>query len=117
MSEIITFPGSPPKRAKAMDDDHPPRHYSKRRHKRPLFTKSDLNMREAAFRGYDAIEEATPEELVRDVGMDLHKAQLKLKKAQARVQSLRDDLDKMTYVETKLSAAIVEALLSGKREG
>jgi len=117
---VVAFlPAQTIRRHQDADDDHPRRRYSKRYRysKRPLFTKSGLNMREAAFRGYEAIEEASADDLVRDVGMDLHKAQLKLKKAQARVQSLRDDLDKMTHVETKLSAAIVEALLSGKREG
>lgn len=80
-----------------------------RRPKRPLFTKSGLNMRTSAFRGYDSIEEATPDDLVRDVALDIDKAQIKLKAVRKRLQSFRDQVDTMTNVETKLSAAIVSA--------
>ena len=58
---VALLPAQTIRRHQDADDDHPRRRYSKRYRysKRPLFTKSGLNMREAAFRGYDAIEEAS----------------------------------------------------------
>lgn len=73
-----------------------------------------------AFRSREAILEADERTLTRDVGQDLHKAQVKLGKIRERLESVRENaaaqIETLTAAETKLAAAIVEALLS-RREG
>lgn len=73
------------------------------------------------FRSYDLIVESDEAELLRDVRLDTHKAEVKLVKVKERLQGERERsaalIELLTTVETKLSAAIVAALLSTRREG
>ena len=75
-------------------------------------------MHDALFRSYDLILASDETELTRDVCRDIHKAQLKLKKIKQRLQGIREQsaaqIQQLTAADTKLSAAIVAALLSRK---
>jgi hypothetical protein len=115
---VVAFSRIEPRRRQDTDDDPPPRRYSKRRHKRPLFTKSGANIRTLCFRSYHLIVEAEEAELLRDVCLDTHKAEVKLRKVKERLQGERERsaalIELLTTAETKLSAAIVAALLSNR---
>jgi hypothetical protein len=74
-------------------------------------------MRTAAFRNREAIVEATEADLIRDVRLEVDKAQFKLKRPQARLQNVRAEAEFLAQAEIKLSAAIVAAVLSKAREG
>jgi hypothetical protein len=67
------------------------------------------------------ILEADEAELIRDVCGDIDKAQRKLAKLRARIESLQEyavnELQLLTTADTKLSAAIVAALLSRRTGG
>lgn len=80
-----------------------------------------VNIRTLCFRSYDLIVEADEAELVRDVCRDTRKAEVKLRKVKERLQGERERsaalIEKLTAAETRLSAAIVAALLSNRREG
>ncbi len=69
------------------------------------------------FRRYDLIIESDGADLVRDVSLDLHKAQVKLRKIQERLQGVQEQaaaqVQLLKVTETKLSAAIEAALSSG----
>lgn len=79
------------------------------------------NIRTLCFRSYDLIVEADEAELVRDVCRDTHKAEVKLRKVKERLQGERERsaalIELLTVAETKLSAAIVAALLSRRTGG
>jgi hypothetical protein len=47
-------------------------------------------MHDALFRGYDLILESDEADLIRDVGRDIHKAEVKLKKVRQRLQGIRE---------------------------
>jgi DNA repair exonuclease SbcCD ATPase subunit len=83
------------------------------------YTPRGKNMHTFLFRSREAILEADEAELIRDVCFDIEKAQRKLEKLRARIESLQEysvnELQLLTTIETKLGAAIVAALLSGKR--
>jgi hypothetical protein len=68
------------------------------------------------FRSRAALLEADEAELIRDVCSDINKAQRKLEKIRARIESLQEyavtELHELGVADTKLSAAIVAALLS-----
>jgi hypothetical protein len=68
------------------------------------------------FRSYDLIVESDEAELLRDVCLDTHKAEVKLRKLKQRLQVVQEQsaaqIQLLTAAETKLSAAIVAALLS-----
>jgi hypothetical protein len=68
------------------------------------------------FRSLSAILEADDADLVRDVCLDLHKAEVKLKKVRQRLQGVQEQaaaqVQALTAADTKLTAAIVAALLS-----
>jgi hypothetical protein len=68
------------------------------------------------FRSYDLIVESDEAELLRDVCLDTHKAEVKLRKLKQRLQVVQEQsaaqIQLLTAAETKLSAAIVVALLS-----
>ena len=74
------------------------------------------NMHTFLFRSYDLIVESDEAELVRDVCRDTHKAEVKLRKVKERLQGVREQsaaqIHLLTTVETKLTTAIVAALLS-----
>jgi hypothetical protein len=119
MSEIISFPGRTwkPNRNSHVDFEEYERRRAARRRdrKEPTYRQSGLNMRTAAFRNREAIVEATEEDLVRDVRLEIDKAQFKLGKLQARLQNVRAEAEFLAQAETKLTGAIVAALLSGQR--
>jgi hypothetical protein len=73
-------------------------------------------MRTVLFRSREMILESEEADLVRDVRFDIDKAQRKLEKIRARMESLQEyavtELQLLTDADTKLSAAIVAALLS-----
>ena len=65
--------------------------------------------------------ESDEAELVRDVCRDTHKAEVKLRKVKERLQGERERsaamIELLTAAETRLSAAIVAALLSRRTGG
>jgi hypothetical protein len=75
-----------------------------------------VNIRTLCFRSYDLIVEADEGELLRDVCLDTHKAEVKLRKVRERLQGERERsaalIELLTAAETRLRAAIVAALLS-----
>ena len=70
------------------------------------------NMHTYLFRSYDLIAESEEADLVRDVSCDVDKAQTKLKALRRRLKSMQEQVQLLTTVEVKLTAVIVEALLS-----
>jgi len=77
------------------------------------------NMHTYLFRSYHLIVESDETDLVRDVSCDVDKAQTKLKALRRRLKVVQEQaaaqVQLLTTAETKLAAAIVAALLSGKR--
>jgi hypothetical protein len=73
------------------------------------------------FRSYDLILESDETDLIRDVSLDLEKAQKKLRQIQERQQQVEEqpaaEIHLLTMAAIKLSAAIVAALLSTAQEG
>ena len=74
------------------------------------------NMQTFVFRSYDLIAESNEADLVRDVCFDIDKAQTKLKAVRRRLKGVQEQaaakVQLLTAAETKLTAAIVAALLS-----
>ena len=68
------------------------------------------------FRSYDLIVQSDEADLVRDVCFDIDKAQTKLKAVRRRLQGVQvraaAEVQLLTAADTKLTAAIVAALLS-----
>ena len=110
MSEIIAFPGPGSKRQKAIIVNRQP--------KKQTSHPNGLNMRTALFRSREAVVESDDDALVRDVCLDIDKAQEKLMAIQDKCEATQAELVFLTTAATKLSAAIVAALLStrGKDE-
>lgn len=81
---------------------------------------SGVNIRTLCFRSYDLIVEADEAELLRDVRLDTRKAEVKLRKVKERLQGEQERsaalIELLTMAETRLSAAIVVALLSTRGE-
>jgi hypothetical protein len=79
---------------------------SDRRHDR-------ANMQTFLFRSYDLIVKSDEADLIRDVCLDMHKAEVKLKKVRQRLQGIREQsaaqIRLLSAAETKLAAAIVAA--------
>jgi hypothetical protein len=77
------------------------------------------NMHTLLFRSRDLILQSDEADLVRDVCFDIDKAQTKLKAIRRRLQGLQEytaaELQLLTAADTKLTAAIVAALLSTQR--
>jgi hypothetical protein len=71
------------------------------------------NMQTFLFRSYDLIVESDEADLIRDVRLDIHKAEVKLKKVRRRLQGIQErsaaQIRLLTTAETKLTAAIVAA--------
>ncbi len=71
------------------------------------------------FRSYDLIVESDEADLIRDVCLDIHKAEVKLKKVRLGLQGIQEQsaaqIWLLTAADTKLSAAIVAALLSTRK--
>jgi hypothetical protein len=78
------------------------------------------NMHTFVFRSYDLIVESDEADLVRDVCLDVDKAQTKLKAIRRRLQGVQEQaaaqVQLLTAAETRLTAAIVAALLSTSRQ-
>jgi hypothetical protein len=76
-------------------------------------------MHKFLFRSLDLILESDDADLVQDVCLDLDKAEKKLKGIRRRLQGVQeqaaDQVQRLTTADTKLTAAIVAALLSGQR--
>jgi Mg2+ and Co2+ transporter CorA len=74
------------------------------------------NMHTFLFRKYDLIVESDEADLVRDVCFDIDKAEKKLKAIRRRLQDVQEQaaaqVQLLTAADTKLTAAIVAALLS-----
>jgi hypothetical protein len=74
------------------------------------------NMQRLAFRSSHLIVESDEADLVRDVGFAVDRAQTKLKAIQRRLKGVQEQaaaqVKLLTAAETKLTAAIVAALLS-----
>jgi hypothetical protein len=68
------------------------------------------------FRSYDLIVQSDEADLVRDVGFNIDRAQTKLKAVRRQLQSVQvraaAQVQLLTEADTKLTAAIVAALLS-----
>ena len=98
MSSVVTFPGS------------------NRAAKRRLAPAARKTMQTFVFRSYDLIVESDEADLVRDVCFDIDRAQTKLERIQRRLKDAQEraaaQLELLTTAETKLTAAIVAALLS-----
>jgi hypothetical protein len=71
------------------------------------------NMQTFLFRSYDLIVKSDEADLIRDVCLDMHKAEVKLKKVRQRLQGIREQsaaqIRLLSAAETKLAAAIVAA--------
>src|SRR5712692_8601534 len=71
------------------------------------------NMQTFLFRSYDLIVKSDEADLIRDVCLDIHKAEVKLKKVRQRLQGIREQsaaqIGLLSAAESKLAAAIVAA--------
>ena len=71
------------------------------------------NMHTFLFRSYDLILESDEADLIRDVCLDIHKAEVKLKKVRQRLQGIREQsaaqIRLLSAADIKLGAAIVAA--------
>jgi hypothetical protein len=103
MNNIVRFPCRIPTQEASPDRRVTHRHGQK-------------NMHTYLFRSRKAVLEADEAELIRDVCSDIDKAQKKLEKLRARIESFQEladaELQALNTAETKLTAAIVAALLS-----
>jgi hypothetical protein len=90
-----------------------------RRRRRPYGQRGPKNMHTLLFRSSHLIVESDDADLVRDVGFAVDRAQTKLKAIQRRLKGVQEQaaaqVELLTAAETKLSAAIVAALLSRPR--
>ena len=72
------------------------------------------------FRSRELILESDEADLVQDVCLNIDRAQTKLRQLRERLQGVREwaahQMEELTAAETKLSAAIVAALLSTREE-
>jgi hypothetical protein len=80
---------------------------------------NEPNMHTFLFRRIDLIVESDDADLVRDVCFNIDRAQTKLERIQRRLKNVQEqaaaNVQLLTAAETKLTAAIVAALLSGQR--
>jgi hypothetical protein len=76
--------------------------------------RSKSSMHTFLFRSYDLIVESDETELLRDVCLDTHKAEVKLRKLKERLQVVREQaaarVQLLTKAEARLAAAIAVAL-------
>ena len=83
---------------------------------RPYRIRGDKNRHTLLFRSRETILQADEPDLVRDVCFDIDRAQRKLERIRTRIESLQEyaatEIQLLTDADTKLSAAIVAALLS-----
>jgi|SRR5450631_1684426 hypothetical protein len=83
---------------------------------RPYRVRGEKNMHTLLFRSRESILQSDEPDLVRDVCFDIDRARGKLERIRARIESLQEyaatELQLLTDADTKLSAALVAALLS-----
>ena len=100
-NNVITFP-------------EPARLFPKRRSRENV--RNGSNMHTFLFRSYDLIVQSDEADLIRDVCFDIDKAQTRLKAIRRRLKGVQEQaaaqLQLLTAADTKLTAAIVAALLS-----
>jgi cell division FtsZ-interacting protein ZapD len=111
---VIEFPAKPrPRTFLGDEEDEAPYEYRGR-----PYTRRGPNMQTFVFRSYDLIANSDEADLVRHVGLDLDKAQTKLRRLKEALQNYQErttaHIQMLTAAETKLTAAIVAALLSGQ---
>ena len=101
MSNVVKFP-------------EPAALFPKRRARENV--RNGANMHTFLFRSYDLIVQSDEADLVRDVGFNIDRAQTKLKAVRRQLQSVQvraaAQVQLLTEADTKLTAAIVAALLS-----
>jgi hypothetical protein len=118
MVEIFKFPGSSPKRGKAIEIASDPDEDGWTSRSRP-YTRRGPNMHTFLFRSRQSILESDEANLVQDVCLNIDRAQTKLRQLRERLQGVQEqaaaEVQLLTALETKLAAAIVAALLSGQR--
>jgi hypothetical protein len=111
MSNIVTFPGK--------QTSGRPRSISSSSG-RPYRVRGEKNMHTLLFRSRESILQSDEPDLVRDVCFDINRAQRKLERIRARIESLQEyaatEIQLLTDADTKLSAALVAALLSTQRQ-
>jgi hypothetical protein len=104
-NNIVSFPGN-------RTSDRPRSKSSGR----PHLIRGEKNRYTLLFRSRETILESDEAELVRDVCFDIDRAQGKLERIRARLESLQEyaatEIQLLTDADTKLSAALVAALLS-----
>lgn len=104
---IVTFPSSSER--ERVKRAAPKPNWTERR-------KNRKSMRQFLFRSYNLIAESDDAELISDVCLDMHKAEVKLKQLREALRATRENsaarIEMLTEAEIKLSAAIVAALLS-----
>jgi hypothetical protein len=87
--------------------------------RRPYRQRGSKNKHTLVFRSYDRIVESDEADLVRDVCFDMDRAQSKLRRISRRLKNAQEqaaaNVQLLTVAETKLTAAIVAALLSTPR--
>jgi hypothetical protein len=83
---------------------------------RPYRVRGEKNKHTLLFRSRESILQSDEPDLVRDVCFDIDRAKGKLERIRARIESLQEyaatELQLLTDADTKLSAALVAALLS-----
>jgi len=83
-----------------------------------LRRKNRKSMRQFLFRSYNLIAESDDADLISDVCLDMHKAEVKLRQLREALQATRENsaarIEMLTEAEIKLSAALVAALLSAR---
>jgi len=117
---VITFPepaGLFPKRRTIPVTSKPEKEEPKKGYWRSRENvRNGPSMHTFLFRSYDLIVQSDKADLVRDVCFDIDKAQTKLKAVRRRLQGVQvraaAEVQLLTAADTKLTAAIVAALLS-----
>jgi hypothetical protein len=101
---IVTFPSSSE------------RERVKRAAPKPNYTERRKNRK--SMRSYNLIAESDDADLISDVCLDMHKAEVKLRQLREALQATRENsaarIEMLTEAEIKLSAALVAALLSAR---
>jgi hypothetical protein len=117
MAEIFKFPGSSPEGGAAIAITTELNEEGRWR-SRP-YTRRGPNMHTFLFRSYELIVESDEADLIKDVSLNIDRARTKLRLIQERLKGVQEQaaaqIEMLTAADTKLSAAIVAALLAGQR--
>jgi hypothetical protein len=119
-NNVVTFPGSSPKRGRTIPVSSEPEEEAPEKVHWRTRVRNGSNMHTFLFRSYDLIVESDEADLVRDVCFSIDRAQTKLKRIQRRLKDVQEQaaasVQLLTAAETKLTAAIVAALLSARSQ-